>query len=55
MPTFPFVRKKACEMFKFTIRFENVGRKSPMKWLAFSKEGKVKCRNFFLFKFDKNL
>ena len=49
MPNFPFVRKKACEMFEFTMRFETVCRKSPMKWLAFPKEAKVKCRiNFFI-------
>ena len=27
MPNFPFVRKKACEMFEFTVRFETVSRK----------------------------
>ncbi len=49
MPIFPFVRKKACEMFEFTMRFETICRKSPMKWLAFPKEAKVKCRiNFFI-------
>ena len=44
MPNFPFVRKKALEMFEFTTRFEAVSQKSPMKWLAFPKEAKVKCR-----------
>jgi hypothetical protein len=30
-------------MFAFSMRFETVGGKSPMKWLAFSKEAKLKC------------
>ncbi len=35
-------------MFEFTMRFETVSRKSPLKWLAFPKEAKVKCRIKFL-------
>jgi hypothetical protein len=49
MPNFPFVGKKACEMFEFAVRFETFSRKSPMKWLAFPKEAKVKCRITFFY------
>ena len=36
-------------MFQFTIRFEAVSQKEPMKWLSFPKEAKVKCKiTFFI-------
>jgi hypothetical protein len=31
-------------MFKFTMRFETVTEKSPIKWLAIPKEEKVSVR-----------
>jgi hypothetical protein len=49
MPYFPVVVKKVSEMFQFTMRFENFSIKSSMKWLAFPREAKVKCRiTFFI-------
>jgi hypothetical protein len=44
MPNFPVVRKYVCEMFEFCMRFEFLSIKSPMKWLSFPREAKVKCR-----------
>jgi hypothetical protein len=44
------------KMFEFTMRFQIVIDKSPMKSLAFPKEAKVKCKiKMCLFEFDKNL
>jgi hypothetical protein len=34
-------------MFEFTMKFETVSGKSPMKWQAFSKGAKVKCKITF--------
>ena len=34
-------------MFEFTIRFEAVGQKQPIKWLSFPKEAKVKYKIAF--------
>ena len=34
-------------MLEFTMRFETVSEKSPMKWLAFPKEAKVMCKIIF--------
>ncbi len=49
MPYFPDVGKKVSEMFECAMRFENFSIKLPMKWLAFPREAKVKCRiTFFI-------
>ena len=40
MPNFPFIRKQACDMLEFTIKFETVSQKITNEMAVISKEGK---------------
>jgi hypothetical protein len=48
MPNFLLLESRHVK-YLFTMRFENVSGKSPMKWLAIPKETKVTCKITFLY------